>query len=337
MRKGAGAAKLAAFLQPPTFVETFDPHRVLGLVQPVSAAQVRQAFRRLAMRWHPDRNPSPEAAERFRQIRAAYDALLLESEEAGSEEEVASGPVEEGELWLSLEEAIRGGRKSFTVNRECPCEECAGSGEVELRYSRLCAPCHGTGRTRGAQGTDRCKLCDGRGYRFKAACESCEGSGRLRTGRDLEVAVPPLCAEGRVLRLAGQGPGSAEQPGDLLLVVRYQPHPLFRREGDGLHLTVPISIVAWLAGQTAEVPVPGGHAEVLIPVGGKERRFTLPGMGLPLAEGGRGELIVNLELHMPAALDPGTLKLLRQLDRRLAADEDRHFPEVAEWRRRALS
>lgn len=326
-----------AFPRTPLFVETFDPHHVLGLVPPASVVQVRQAFRRLAMRWHPDRNPSPEAAERFRQIRAAHDALLLEGEEAGSEEEVARGPVEEGELWVSLEEAILGGRKTFTVSRERPCDECDGSGEMNLRYSRLCAPCHGSGRVRGAGGLERCTICDGRGYRFKAACESCEGLGRLRAERGLEVVVPLLCVEGRVLRLAGQGPGPADGPGDLLLVVRYEAHPLFRREGAGLHLAVPISAVAWLAGQTLEVPVPGGQAELLIPVGGRERQFTLPGLGLPRAEGGRGDLMVDLEPHMPLALDPAAVKLLRQLDRRLASDEDRHFPEVAAWRRRALA
>jgi DnaJ-class molecular chaperone len=85
------------------------------------------------------------------------------------------------------------------------------------------------------------------------------------------------------------------------------------------------------------VPVPGGHAELRIQVGGRERHFTLPGLGLPRAGGGRGELTVDLELHMPEGLDPGALKLLRQLDRRLAADEGRHFPEVAAWRRRVLS
>jgi molecular chaperone DnaJ len=335
--KGLERLSYAASCCPLTFVETFDPHHVLGLVQPVSAAQVRQAFRRLAMRWHPDRNPSPEAAERFRQIRAAYDALLLEGEEVGSEAEVTRGPVEEGELWVSLEEAILGARKAFTVRRERPCNECGGSGEVDLRYSRLCAPCHGTGRLRGKEGLELCTLCGGRGYRFKAACESCEGRGRLGAERELEVAVPPLCAEGRVLRLAGQGPGPAEGPGDLLLVVRYAAHSLFRREGDRLHLTVPISAVAWLAGQALEVPVPGGQAEVPIPVGGMERRFTLPDLGLPRAAGGRGELVIDLEPQMPLALDPGALKLLRQLDRRLAADEGRHFPEVAAWRQRVLS
>lgn len=318
-------------------METFDPHEVLGLVPPASIAQVRKAFRRLAMRWHPDRNPNPEAAERFRQIRAAHDALLLEGEEAGSEEEVARGPVEEGELWVSLEEAVLGARKSFTVSREQKCEECGGGGEVDLRYSRLCAPCHGSGRVRSAGGLERCTVCGGRGYRFKATCDGCAGSGRLRAERSLEVVLPPLCAEGRVLRLAGQGPGAADEPGDLLLVVRYAAHPLFRRDAAGLHLSVPISAVAWLAGQALEVPVPGGHAEVLIPVGGQERHFTLPGLGLPRADGGRGDLFVDLELQMPTALDPGALKLLRQLDRRLAADEGRHFPEIAAWRRRVLN
>lgn len=288
------------------------------------------------MRWHPDRNQSPEAAERFRQIRAAHDALLLEGEEAGDENEVARGPVEEGELWVSLEEAILGTRKSFTVSRESPCADCEGSGEIALRFSRLCGPCHGTGRVRSKTGLERCGVCAGQGYRFKATCETCAGQGKLRTERELSVAVPPLCLDGRVLRLAGQGPGPEDGPGDLLLVVRYLEHPLFRREGHRLHLAMPVSAVAWLAGQALVVPVPGGAAEVPIPVGGKERRLTLPGQGLPLPGGGRGELVVELEPQMPSALDPAALKLLRQLDRQLAADEGRHFPEVAAWRRRVL-
>jgi molecular chaperone DnaJ len=318
-------------------VDTFDPHQILGLQAPASIAQVRRAFRRLAMVWHPDRNASPEAAERFRQIRAAHDALLLEGEGLEEEAPVSCGPVEEGELWLGLEEAIFGTRKSFSVVREAPCGECEGSGEMALRYSRLCAPCHGTGRLRSQGGLEPCTVCGGRGYRFKAECECCTGLGKLRSERELSVAVPPGSLDGQILRLAGQGPGPADGPGDLLLVVRYLEHRLFRREGDALSLAMPVSILAWLAGKHLEVPVPGGTAELLVPVGGGERRFTLAGQGLPRAGGGRGDLVVDLEPRMPLALDPAAVKLLRQLDRQLAADEDRHFPDVAAWRQKVLA
>lgn len=318
-------------------MDTFDPHQILGLSPSASVAEVRKAFRRLAMRWHPDRNPSPEAAERFRQIRAAHDALLLEGEGLDEEEPLSRGPVEEGELWVSLEEAIFGAPKAFTVTRETPCDECDGSGEVPLRFSRLCAPCHGTGRVRSPGGLERCTVCEGKGYRFKASCENCGGQGRIRSERQLSVTLPPLSLDGQILRLAGQGPGPAEAPGDLLLVVRYQEHPLFRREGEALHLAVPVSALAWLAGKPLEVPVLGGVAELLVPVGGRERRFTLASQGLPQPGGRRGDLVVELEPRMPMALDPAAVKLLRQLDRQLGADEGRHFPEVAAWRQKVLA
>lgn len=288
------------------------------------------------MLWHPDRNASPEAAERFRQIRAAHDALLLENQ-AVEDEPGPRGPVEEGELAVSLEEAIFGARKAFTVVREQPCDDCQGSGEVVLQFSRLCGPCHGTGRVRGQGGLTRCQVCEGKGYRFKAPCESCDGLGRIRSERVLSVGVPALSVDGQVLRLAGQGPGPEDDPGDLLLVVRYQAHPLFQSQGADLHLTMPVSTLAWLAGQAQDVPVPGGRAELLIPVGGQSRRFTLAGQGLPRGDGTRGALVVELEPHFPEALDPAALKLLRQLDRHLSADEGRHFPDVAAWRRRVLS
>lgn len=317
-------------------METFDPHQVLGLARPASAAQIRQAFRRLAMRWHPDRNASPDAAERFRQIRAAHDALLLEDEEAGDAAGASRGPVEEGELWVSLEEAIRGVRKSFVVARESPCGECDGSGEVELRYSRLCAPCHGTGKVRRKSGLERCDLCSGKGYRLKTECEACGGQGKLRAERELSVAVPALCIDGRVLRLAGQGPGPEEEPGDLLLVVRYREHKLFQRDGDALRLTMPVSVFAWLAGETLMVPVPWGEMELALAPGGGERSRILAGQGLPLADGRRGDLVVDLEPLFPEGLTPAAVKLLRQLDRQLGTDEAAHFPELAAWRRRVL-
>lgn len=334
MRPSAEGGKLWADSAPPDFpLDTFDPHQVLGLAPPASADEIRRAFRRLAMRWHPDRNPSPEASERFRLIRAAHDALLVETEALESDG-AARGPVEEGELVVSLEEAVFGGKKTFTVVRRHPCAVCGGEGDVPLQYSRLCEPCHGTGRLRRASGLERCGVCEGKGYRFKARCEACDGSGEEIAERELAVTLPPLSAEGRILRLQGQGPGPVEAPGDLLLAIRYQDHPLFARRGVDLALEVPVSVLAWLAGDALSIPILGGTHRVNLRAGGGERELRLPEFGLPRLEGGRGELRVTLRPEFPQALDASALEALLSLDRSLAGDEGRHYPEVAAWRRR---
>lgn len=312
-------------------METFDPYQVLGLAPGASSAEIRKAFRRLAMDWHPDRNPDPMAGERFRLIRGAHDALL---EQVDSPTTGGGGPVEEGVLWVSFEEAIFGARKPFSLWRTGPCGDCDGQGEVVLGFSRLCPACQGSGKIRQQGRLSPCGVCQGRGYRRSESCPGCDGTGQLRVEKALVVGVPPLCREGRILRLAGAGlAGAPESICDLLLVVRYGEHPVFERAGDDLLLDMPVSALAWLAGQRWEVPVPGGT--VSAPVShGISRPIVLPGQGLPRGQGQRGDLRVTLLPVMPQDLPPAVCQGLLALDAQLGVDVARHFPDVWAWRQR---
>jgi molecular chaperone DnaJ len=312
----------------PLSLKTFDPHHVLGLVPGATPGDIRGAFRRLAMRWHPDRNPDPLAAERFRQIREAHDALL-ELAESGTERSGPAVPVEEGELWVSFEDAIFGAPKPFALWWEASCGECGGEGSVALGFSRLCPACQGSGKIRFEGRLATCDACRGRGYRTREACPACGGEGRLRVEKVLTVVVPPLCREGRILRLAG----ASGEAGDLLLAVRYAAHPLFGRTGDDLRLDMPISALAWLAGAGVTVPVPGGEAVLPVPPGASSP-FVLAGQGLPRGGGVRGDLLICLVPEMPRELPDGIREALLALDRQLGADPARHFPAVAAWRAR---
>lgn len=172
-----------------------DAHDLLGLAPGASAHDIKRSFRRLAMLWHPDRNPDPHAQEHFKALRAAYESLLADLTSATPDDEAPDADEDAGDaaeargadrsqdLTLTIEAAFFGGERTVELEGDGECGACAGSGEEVLRHTRLCASCHGTGRTHGRHGLAPCRHCAGRGYLSKQACPSCHGSGRQRTLR----------------------------------------------------------------------------------------------------------------------------------------------------------
>jgi molecular chaperone DnaJ len=319
--------------------------QVLELDAAASGADIKRAYRRLAMRWHPDRNTAPEAADRFRQVRAAYDYLLEGGDEADAadgmseaEDAPARGPDQREFIDLSVEEAIFGCEHEFSLGEAVACAECDGAGTVHLARSRLCTACHGSGRIRTAGGLDRCALCDGRGYVSVVPCGHCEGSGQVHAARRIRVRVPPLMWPGRGVRLAGQAaPVDGLPPGDLLLVARLLPHALFSVAGDVLSLRMPVSGLALLAGAQLQVPVPGAVASLsLAPGTVTVDPQRLAGHGLPRRDGGRGELLVHLEPVWPRTLGPEDLDVLAALRAHFDARAEALMPELAQWQARWL-
>jgi len=318
--------------------------------------EVKRAYRKLAMHWHPDRNAAPEAVDRFRQVRAAYDFLVEGARgEAGegadeaappAEDEAAQapdappapGPDQRESLHLSIEEAVFGCEHAFTLGQVHSCDDCGGEGFVQLGRSRLCVECHGSGRIRTASGLDRCGICEGRGYVSKLTCESCDGSGQVQSVRRVRLKVPTLMWPGRVLRLAGKATPEGDRPaGDLLLVAQIEPHALFDMDGETLRFTMPVSAFSLLAGGELRVPVPGGEASVRLEAGRPEAQdVRLAGHGLPCRSGGRGDLVVTLQPAWPDALEAVDADALAQLSAHFTASADRLMPELAAWQSRWL-
>lgn len=323
-----------------------DPYELLGLARGASEADIKKAFRRLAMRWHPDRNTDPGALEHFKALRAAYEALL--DSFAGADDP----PPEAGEappprapdrietITLTVEEACLGGRKSIPLEDEHACEACAGSGEETLRHTRLCGSCHGTGRLRSRAGLTACRHCAGRGYVTREPCGPCAGSGRVRSVRPFVTHLPAGLLDGDEVRIAGAGESRDGLPrGDLVLRVRLAPHPLYRVDGRNLVLARPVSALRLLAGGEIEVPLPGGVRAIRLEAGGATpRSLRIAGGGFP-ARGSapRGDLIVQLEPVLPASPDAEMRALLDRLDRLVHADRSRHLPDVALWEDRWLA
>ncbi len=155
-----------------------------------------------------------------------------------------------------------------------------------------------------------CGSCKGTGGEGTAACESCGGSG-LRTGQSrLKVKIPAGVLDGQRIRLAGQGlPGAGGgPPGDLLVKVQVQPHPLIRREGQDLFLELPVTVGEALYGATVEVPTFQGSVKVKVPPGSQSgRKLRLKGRGVPRGEG-TGDLYLTLAVRLPAEAPDDELK-----------------------------
>ncbi|ENO90098.1 DnaJ C-terminal domain-containing protein [Thauera linaloolentis] len=338
-------------------------YELLGLAPGVTPADIKRAFRRLAMHWHPDRNPAPAAAEHFRALRQAHDRLLTAcaSPDAGTTAETMQedghadgpasahdGPPPPGddagprgadrfmELDLSFEEAFRGGSKQICLHQPAACTHCTGTGETRLAVTRLCEPCRGSGRIRSNKGLQRCTACEGRGYRNTEPCRACEGSGRQTQERWLAVSLPAGLSNGDSLRLAGEGephPEYADRPGDLHLRIRLIPHPLYTRSGRDLLMQRPISALRLLIGGTVRIPHPGGCRDLTLDAGSaSSRRVILEGEGFPARPGrAAGKLVIDFVPLMMTQADDGLRVHLEALEAELQRRLSHCLPELDAW------
>jgi molecular chaperone DnaJ len=225
-------------------------------------------------------------------------------------------------LALTFDEAFTGTQRTLTVTRRETCRTCAGSGVTRANASP-CLVCQGAGSVRTVRGhmvfSRSCPGCGGTGQQRPRACERCGGSGQITRSEAVQFRIPAGVSDGERVRVPGKGHAglSGGEPGDLYITMQVSPHPLYRRDGDDLHLTVPIAIHEAALGARIDVPTPDGWARVRVPPGTQSgQRFRLRERGAPsIRDGHRGDLIVEVRLVLPTLLDERSKELLREFGR----------------------
>ncbi|HJU82884.1 MAG TPA: J domain-containing protein [Holophagaceae bacterium] len=220
---------------------------------------------------------------------------------------------------LGFQDAFKGTRLSFQVNRSEPCLSCHGSGEASGRQ-QTCPTCQGKGKVGGGSGFfafgRTCPACHGRGT-LAPACPDCRGAGRHPRTENVTIAIPPGVEDGARLRVAGKGEAGRRGggPGDLFLQIHVEADPRFERKGPNLYVRLPVSFTEAALGAKVEVPTPDGHATLKIPPGVQSgQKLRVKGQGMPIPKGqARGDLFAEVTVLTPQIQDERSKELLREL------------------------
>lgn len=222
-------------------------------------------------------------------------------------------------LNITFWQAIRGTQTKIEITRYEQCQVCHGTGGNEAG-SISCPQCNGTGNVQQMAGNMKfnltCPRCNGKG-RIKNACPACHGDGRIAHKEFVEVRIPAGAKHGSRLRVPGKGNAGTmgAPPGDLYITTNVESHPVFRREGDDIHMQVPVTVWEAGLGTKAEVPTIDGKTLLKIPPGTQNnQKFRLRDRGVPNPrKGTKGDQIVQVVLKAPDVRDEKTRDLLREL------------------------
>jgi DnaJ-class molecular chaperone len=290
-----------------------NPYEVLGVKKEASEEEIRAAYRKLAKQHHPDLNPGNKAAEaRFKEIAVAYD-LLSDKEKRAR--------FDRGEIDASGAE-----RPEHAYSRYRGFAEGAPGERYEYHSAEGMAPedlddlfaFFGRGGRGGPGGTVRMRGADlpfALTIDFLTAVNGARQRLSLTGDRSLEVTIPAGVRDGQILRLQGQGaPGVNGGPaGDALIEIHVTPHAFFRREGDDIHLDLPVTLAEAVLGGKVTVPTVSGAVSMTIPANANSGQvLRLRGRGVPSAGGKSGDQYVHLKVVLPEGGDADLARFLRE-------------------------
>jgi molecular chaperone DnaJ len=320
-------------------VNVDESYSELGLHPGCSDAEIKSAWRRLAARWHPDRNTSPQALRKIQRINRALEEIRRARDSAHAPFAEPDAPVQpapavhEHVVELTLEEALAGCTRTLHGELVDGCADCNATG-VEPQPG-TCRECGGSGRSRQQlwfawmASPARCKACHGEGV-ARHACARCEGSGKAAPVKyRCKVQIPAGSRHGDVLQVALRVQSAAGKRSETLRVrIALQEHPFFALEEDGtVRCELPVDGFAWMANRWIEVPTPGGLQQMRLRRG--FLTYRIKAQGWPTAAGERADCIVTVDPQFPEEFGKEQDALV---DRLMASNA--RAPRLAQWRRR---
>jgi molecular chaperone DnaJ len=232
---------------------------------------------------------------------------------------------------LGFDDAVRGVTMPLRLSGPATCKTCRGLGSRPGTAPRRCTNCGGSGyvsRNQGAFGfSEPCVECRGTGQIIDDPCPDCHGSGATTQVRTINVRIPAGVREGAKVRIPGKGTPGAHggPPGDLYVTVHVEPHKLFKRSGDDLTLTVPITFAEATLGTTLRVPTLDGSVALKVAPGTPSgRTLRVRGRGVQ-RRGHTGDLLVTVEVAVPARLNGASREALEHF---AAAQTDDPRPHI---------
>jgi molecular chaperone DnaJ len=226
---------------------------------------------------------------------------------------------------LTLEETVSGVAKNVSVRTAVACDTCQATGARPGSDVSRCGQCGGSGQVRQVRqsilgqmvSTATCPRCAGEGVQIASPCDDCSGEGRRVEEQAYTVDIPAGVGDGATLRLTGRGAvgprgGGA---GDLYVLVKVDPHPVFVRDGDDLAAQLHVPMTQAALGASVEFTAIDGPVTVEIPAGAQSGKvYRLRDRGVPRLRGrGRGQLLLTLIVDTPTELTAEQEDLLRQL------------------------
>jgi molecular chaperone DnaJ len=215
--------------------------------------------------------------------------------------------------------AIRGGQVRLEVHRQETCPTCHG--KASTGGAMVCPECNGTGHVTQMGGNMKfnleCPRCGGTG-RVTNACPTCHGEGVVDRTEMVDFRIKAGTRDGQRIRLQGKGNAGLHggAPGDLYLIVRTSEHPVFGRQGDDIHVKVPVTVAEASLGAKVEVPTIDGRAQLKIPPGtqsGQKLRMRERGVESASHPGQRGDEIVTVDVVVPHLNDERSREIMREL------------------------
>jgi molecular chaperone DnaJ len=333
-------------------------YTILGVARNASADEIKKAYRRLAQKYHPDRNPGDKRAEeRFKEISVAHDILSDPGkrtlyDEFGMEGLQAGFDPARARAYRRRASMDEGAQAFDWGPGAGPWAE-SGRGSFADILNELFG--HLGRQARGVPGADLeypvtiglldairgrsialtlerhvpCPACGARGRTAARRCARCAGAGAVPERVHLNVKIPPGVDTGSRVRVAGKGePGQfGGPPGDLYLLISVAPHPFLERKGEDLYLNLPITVREAVLGATVTVPTPGGKVKVKVPSGSQSGRvLRLRGAGIRKSRSpGAGDFFVRLLVHVPTNGADDVKEAVDALERAYKADPRRHL------------